>query len=74
MPAKGYVEISSEGCKGCTLCVIHCPTKCLALNKSDTNSYGLHYAYLENEEECIACMNCAVICPDAAITVFKKVS
>lgn len=74
MPAKGYVEISVEGCKGCNLCVISCPKNCLALNTSDTNSYGLHYAYQADEASCIACMNCAVICPDAAITVYKKVS
>lgn len=73
MPAKGYVEISVEGCKGCELCVTHCPTKCLSIEKTDTNSFGLHYAYLEHEEKCIACKNCAVICPDAAITVYKKV-
>lgn len=73
MPAKGYVEISIEGCKGCRLCVISCPTKCLALNTSDTNSYGLHFAYQADEDNCIACMNCAVICPEAAITVFKLI-
>jgi len=73
MPAKGYVEISVEGCKGCGLCVESCPTKCLELNLSDTNSYGLHYAVLADEEKCIACQSCAVICPDAAITVYKKV-
>ena len=72
MAFQGYVEISVEECKGCNLCVIHCPTKCLALNTSDTNSYGLYYAYLTDEEKCIACQNCAVICPDAAITVYKK--
>ncbi len=73
MPAKGYIEISVEGCKGCGLCVANCPTKCLAINQSDTNSYGLHYAYLAEEEKCIACANCGIICPDAAITVYKKV-
>lgn len=73
MPAKGYVEISVEGCKGCGLCVENCPTNCLAMNQSDTNSYGLHYAYLAEEEKCIACANCGIICPDAAITVYKKV-
>ncbi len=74
MPAaKGYVEISVEGCKGCELCVTFCPTKCLAMNMLDTNNYGLHYAYMADEDKCIACQNCAVMCPDAAITVFKKV-
>ncbi|MDY0296934.1 MAG: 4Fe-4S binding protein [Acidobacteriota bacterium] len=72
MPAKGYVEIDKEVCKGCNLCVLNCPTKCLALNTADTNSHGLHYAYLADEEKCIACMNCSVMCPDAAITVYKK--
>ena len=73
MPAKGYVEISAEACKGCNLCVLHCPKQCLELNTSDTNSYGLHYAQQVREEDCIACQSCAVICPDAAITVFKKI-
>ena len=72
MPAKGYVEIDIERCKGCGLCVLSCPTDCLAINTSDTNSYGLNYAYLDDEDNCIACMNCAVICPDAAISVYKK--
>ncbi len=71
MPAKGYVIIDKERCKGCSLCVINCPTECLALNTSDTNSYGLHYAYLAEPEKCIACQNCAVMCPDAAIEVYK---
>lgn len=74
MAAKGYVEISREGCKGCELCVHNCPTNCLAMNYSETNSYGLHFAYLAEEDKCIACMNCSVICPDAAITVYKQVA
>ena len=74
MPAKGYVEISQEGCKGCSLCIAHCPVKCLALNTNDTNSFGLHYAYLAEPDKCIACQNCAVMCPDAAITVYRKMA
>lgn len=73
MPTKGYVEISKEVCKGCELCIINCPKGCLVLNKSDTNIYGLHYAYQATPENCIACQNCAVMCPDGAITVYKKI-
>ncbi len=73
MPAKGYVEISQEVCKGCGLCVVNCPVKCLEINTKDTNSFGLHYAVQTLPEKCIACQNCAVMCPDAAITVYKKV-
>ncbi len=71
MPAKGYVEIDTEMCKGCSLCILQCPTDCLALNTSETNSFGLHFAYLAEEEKCIGCANCGVICPDAAITVYR---
>ena len=74
MPAKGHVEISVETCKGCGLCVVSCPVKCLAMNLADTNSYGLHYSYLSKEDKCIGCQNCAVMCPDAAITVYKQES
>jgi 2-oxoglutarate ferredoxin oxidoreductase subunit delta len=72
MAPKGYVEIAIEVCKGCNLCVLSCPTDCLALNTSDTNIYGLHYSTLSKPEECIGCANCAVMCPDAAITVYRK--
>ncbi len=72
MPAKGYVEISQEGCKGCGLCVANCPVQCLEINTGDTNSFGLHYTFLAQPEKCIACQNCAVMCPDAAITVYRK--
>ena len=72
MPAKGYVEIDKEMCKGCNLCVLNCPTECLALNTSETNSYGLYFAYQAEPEKCIGCANCGVICPDAAITVYRK--
>jgi 2-oxoglutarate ferredoxin oxidoreductase subunit delta len=71
MKQKGYVEISIESCKGCSLCITHCPSKCLALNTADVNSFGLYYAYLAEPDLCIACANCAVMCPDSAIRVFK---
>ncbi len=71
MAAKGYVDISVECCKGCGLCVVSCPVKCLEIKKTDTNSFGLHYAF-QAEDKCIACKNCAIVCPDACITVYKK--
>ena len=71
MAAKGYVEVAVEVCKGCGLCVTVCPVKCLDIKMDDTNSYGLHYAY-QTTDTCIACTNCAVMCPDAAITVYRK--
>lgn len=72
MPGKGYIEIDIEQCKGCNLCVLHCPTECLALNTAETNSFGLYFCYQAKPEKCIGCANCGVICPEAAITVYRK--
>jgi 2-oxoglutarate ferredoxin oxidoreductase subunit delta len=35
------------------------------------NGKGYHFAYMENPEECTGCNNCAIICPDGAISVYR---
>ena len=67
---RGYVEINSEGCKGCQLCIVSCPTNTLGLSKN-INKFGYHYSSMI-KDECIGCQNCAVICPDAVITVYRE--
>ncbi|HAX93259.1 MAG TPA: ferredoxin, partial [Bacteroidales bacterium] len=37
----------------------------------EVNSKGYHYAYPANPELCIGCANCAIVCPDGVITVYK---
>jgi 2-oxoglutarate ferredoxin oxidoreductase subunit delta len=69
--AKGTVEIDAARCKGCDLCVVACPTAVLALHPKDVNDKGYHYAFMQKEEECIACANCGIVCPDGCITVYK---
>lgn len=34
------------------------------------NSFGYHYAVLV-EDNCTGCVNCALVCPDATITVYR---
>ncbi len=47
-----------------------CPTDVILLAK-DVNSKGYTYCYMENPEACIACTNCAIVCPDGVISVYK---
>ena len=67
---RGAIIVDIEHCKGCGICEANCPTKVIAL-ENKVNGKGYHYAYMENPEACIACTNCAMICPDGVITVYK---
>lgn len=71
MPAKGWIVVSDLYCKGCELCVSECPQHVLALNMERLTPKGYHPAYQINEA-CTGCATCAVICPEAAITVFRE--
>jgi len=55
---RGKVEIDIQKCKGCELCTVACKKESLSL--SDTINIA-----------CNACMDCALVCPDAVITVYK---
>ncbi len=59
-----------EGCKGCELCVVSCPTNVIKMS-SEVNGKGYHFAYMEYPENCIGCSNCAIVCPDGVISVYR---
>jgi 2-oxoglutarate ferredoxin oxidoreductase subunit delta len=66
---KGRVEIEINRCKGCELCTVECKEHALTL--SDTiNIKGYRYA-VANNDLCNGCVNCALVCPDAVITVYR---
>ena len=66
---KGKVEIEINRCKGCELCTAECKEH--ALTMSDTiNIKGYRYA-VANNDLCNGCVNCALVCPDAVITVYR---
>lgn len=66
---KGRVEIDIQRCKGCELCTTACKENALSL--SDTiNIKGYRYI-IANNEVCTGCVNCALVCPDAVITVYR---
>ena len=69
MAARGTVTIDVETCKGCELCIEACPQDSLAMSK-EINTKGYHYAVLI-QDNCTGCVNCALVCPDAVITVFR---
>lgn len=70
---KGRVVIDEDRCKGCELCVVHCPFDVLALADDRFNAKGYRPAQMVHPEKCTGCQICAIVCPDAVITVYKQV-
>ncbi len=70
--AKGKADwyMFTDLCKGCGLCMVKCPKKCLNWSKE----VGLYQTPCvePNPDDCIACGMCALTCPDSAIKVVKK--
>ena len=70
--AKGSVAFDETYCKGCALCIDSCNKGVIELDTKRLTPKGYHPAVAINNDECTACENCALMCPDSAITVFKE--
>ena len=66
---KGKIEIEIQRCKACELCTVECKENALSLGDS-INLRGYRYI-IANNDLCTGCMNCALVCPDAVITVYR---
>ena len=66
------VEIATDRCKGCALCVTVCPKHVLALDQVAVNALGHHPVRLIDAAACTSCVLCARICPDAVLTVYAR--
>jgi len=62
VPYSVRLEITSEWCKSCDICVKLCPERCLRLNEE-------RVAELAQPEKCTGCRLCELLCPDFAIRV-----
>lgn len=71
MKVIGEVKVDVEHCKGCELCVHACSFDVLRM-ETDVNGKGYHYAYVDKADLCTGCTNCAVVCPDGVLTVYRK--
>ena len=69
---KYRLEIYTDVCKGCRLCVAFCPKDVLAMTEDRLNARGVPYAECVRPDECTGCRSCTTICPDAAIELFEQ--
>jgi 2-oxoglutarate ferredoxin oxidoreductase subunit delta len=71
---KALVNINTELCKGCELCVYACPSGNLSLSH-EFNRKGYHpvlFSFNGTRGPCSACGLCYWICPDFAVSEIKK--
>lgn len=66
---KGKVVFDIQKCKGCELCIEACKEDALVLSEK-LNNKGYKYV-IANNDLCTGCVNCALVCPDAVITVYR---
>jgi 2-oxoglutarate ferredoxin oxidoreductase subunit delta len=71
MPLKGTISVDENLCKACELCIDACPQEVIALNQAVITPRGYHPAHLF-KDGCTGCGICAIICPEAAITVYRE--
>jgi len=69
MKARGKITIEDELCKACGYCIEHCPKNVISLSER-YNTKG-YYPAVFNGGECTGCAICAVVCPEAAIEVWR---
>lgn len=69
MAFKGVIEVDTNLCKGCSVCVENCPTDSIRLSRM-VNGKGYHYAEM-NGDACVGCGACGIVCPDSVITVYR---
>ena len=65
----GKIVICRERCKGCGLCVVVCPKKCITISKHSNRSGFFPVEF--SGSECTGCAACGIICPDVVIEVYR---
>ncbi|MDD4657530.1 MAG: 4Fe-4S binding protein [Eubacteriales bacterium] len=68
---KASFNLFPELCKGCGLCMQKCPVKIIVWS-TDLGVYGTPAVCTNDQDKCIACKTCEMVCPDAAIRIVKK--
>ena len=66
------VEIATDRCKGCELCISACPRNVLELDPSVVNALGHHPIRLTDAAGCSSCALCARVCPDTVFTIYTR--
>jgi 2-oxoglutarate ferredoxin oxidoreductase subunit delta len=62
------VHVDTTICKGCGICIYHCPTGVLDL-LDQRNQKGYNVCRVVEADRCKRCQLCEICCPDFALYV-----
>lgn len=65
------IVIDENRCKGCGLCTIACPYELVHISEHFNAKGYRPAAFTDPDDACIGCANCATMCPDVAIVVYR---
>ena len=67
-----YIKLNKNKCKSCYLCIDACPKKLIKKSNEigQTGEYTVEFK--DDENLCLGCGVCAVVCPEIAITEVYK--
>ena len=68
---KMVFKIDTEKCKGCELCTMYCPKKCIELAET-YNDAGHHPVRMTAKDNCNCCGICYTMCPDYVIEITAR--
>ena len=66
------ITIDSSKCKSCYLCSDICPKKLIKKDGQIGKTGQPTVRFDDKNNECLACTQCAIVCPDLAITSVIK--
>ena len=67
---ESKIKVNQKWCKGCYICLEVCPKKVFEKSK-EVSEKGFNPVVVAHPEECTACLQCEMLCPDLAINVEK---
>jgi 2-oxoglutarate ferredoxin oxidoreductase subunit delta len=65
------IHINQKWCKGCYICLEVCPKKVFEKSK-EVSEKGFNPVFVAQPEQCTACLQCEMLCPDLALSVEKE--
>ncbi|HEX3265078.1 MAG TPA: 4Fe-4S dicluster domain-containing protein [Candidatus Limnocylindrales bacterium] len=71
---RSPIDIATDHCKGCELCISACPKHVLELDRDAVNRLGHHPIRLVDAARCTSCALCARVCPDVVFTIYRRES